>query len=136
MQLCGLQKKLRSFKKRLVSTTMSMGLKTIASQVRPGNKVSILQWAGVSRPSTIVLLILLGSILISGLSVVKTTHQNRFAFNELQELKDQANQLDVEWGQLLIEQSTFGIEGRIEQKALDQLEMQVPEINSIVMVGE
>jgi cell division protein FtsL len=113
-----------------------MGKKTIASQVRPGNKMSILQWAGVSRPSTIVLLILLGSILTSGLSVVKTTHQNRFAFNELQELKDQANQLDVEWGQLLIEQSTVGIEGRIEQKALDQLEMRVPEIDSIVMVGE
>ncbi len=115
---------------------MSVSRKTISSQVRPGNKLSILQWAGISRPSTILLLVLLGSILTSGLSVVKTTHQNRFVFNELQELKDQANQLEVEWGQLLIEQSTFGIEGRIEQKATDQLEMRVPEINSIVMVGE
>jgi len=96
---------------------------------------SILQWAGVSRPSTFALLAILGLVLATGLSVVRTTHENRFAFNELQELRDQANQLDVEWGQLLIEQSTFGIEGRIEQKAIEQLQMQVPEIANIVMVN-
>jgi cell division protein FtsL len=113
-----------------------MGRKAKASQVRPASKVSILQWAGISRPSTIALVVILALILSSGLSVVNTTHQNRFAFNELQELKDLANQLEVEWGQLLIEQSTFGIEGRIEQKATDQLQMRVPEIDSIVMVSE
>ena len=67
-------------------------------------------------------------------TVVHTTHENRFAFNELQQLRDQANHLDVEWGQLLLEQSTFGVDGRIEQKAVDQLQMQVPEIDDIVMV--
>ena len=66
---------------------------------------------------------------------MRTTHENRFAFNELQELREQANQLDVTWGQLLLEQSTFGVEGRIEQKAVDQLQMQVPELSSIVMVS-
>lgn len=74
-------------------------------------------------------------VLVSGLSVVRTTHRNRFAFNELQELKDQANHLEVEWGQMLIEQSTFGVGGRIERAAIEQLRMQVPEISSIVMVN-
>jgi cell division protein FtsL len=50
-------------------------------------------------------------------------------------LREEANQLDVEWGQLLLEQSTFGLDGRIEQKAVEQLRMQVPEIDHIVMVG-
>jgi cell division protein FtsL len=36
---------------------------------------------------------------------------------------------------LLLEQSTFGLDGRIEQKAVEQLRMRVPEIDSIVMVG-
>ena len=86
------------------------------------------------RLSTGGLLALLGLILVTGLSVVRTTHENRFVFNELQEMKAYANQLEVEWGQLLIEQSTFGVEGRIEQKAIEQLQMQVPEISNIVMV--
>ena len=71
----------------------------------------------------------------AGLSVVSSTLENRFAFNELQVLRDQANNLEVQWGQLLIEQSTFGVEGRIEQKAFEQLQMEVPDIANIVMVN-
>ncbi|GIT64364.1 MAG: hypothetical protein Ct9H300mP22_7640 [Gammaproteobacteria bacterium] len=43
--------------------------------------------------------------------------------------------METEWGQLLIEQSTFGVEGRIEQKAIEQLQMQLPELSKIVMVS-
>ena len=55
---------------------------------------------------------------------------------EYDRLKNEANELSVEWGQLLIEQSTFGVEGRIEQKAIDQLGMRVPDVSQIVMVGQ
>jgi len=96
---------------------------------------SIFRWAGIFRPASLSLATLFGLVLCSGLSVVYTTHENRFVFNELQELKDRANQLQIEWGQLLIEQSTFGVEGRIEQKAVEQLQMQVPELSKIVMVN-
>ena len=95
---------------------------------------TVLQWSGLIRPASLVLVMLLVAVLGSGLSIVYTTHQNRFAFNELQELKVQSNQLETEWGQLLIEQSTFGVEGRIEQKAAEQLQMQVPDLSKIVMV--
>ena len=95
---------------------------------------SVLQWSGLIRPASLGLVMLLVAVLGSGLSIVYTTHQSRFAFNELQELKDQSNQLETEWGQLLIEQSTFGVEGRIDQKAAEQLQMQVPELSKIVMV--
>lgn len=95
---------------------------------------SIYHWAGLLGPTSFILMGLLGLVLGTGLSVVQATHDNRFSFNELQELRASANQLDVEWGQLLLEQSTFGVEGRIESKAITQLRMKVPEIASIVMV--
>ncbi|GJM13111.1 MAG: hypothetical protein DHS20C12_15140 [Pseudohongiella sp.] len=96
--------------------------------------LSVLEWAGLRNRSSLVLFFALTLVLAAGLSVVATTHENRFAFNELQVLREQANDLEVEWGQLLIEQSTFGVEGRIEQKAFEQLRMEVPDIANIVMV--
>lgn len=105
-----------------------------AKPVQPTSQ-PVLLWLGVGSARSLMLFLLLGAVLVSGLMVVKTTHENRFAFNELQMLREEANQLDVEWGQLLLEQSTFGLDGRIEQKAVEQLRMRVPEIDSIVMVG-
>ncbi len=95
---------------------------------------SVLDWLGIGSGRSLVLYLMLAVLLASGLLVVRTTHENRFAFNELQELRDSANQLDVQWGQLLLEQSTFGVDGRIENKAIEQLNMQVPQIDNIVMV--
>ncbi|HAS49943.1 MAG TPA: cell division protein FtsL [Gammaproteobacteria bacterium] len=107
---------------------------TRAASKPKAKELSILQWAGIRNRSSIVLFAVLALVLGAGLSVVSTTHENRFAFNELQVLRDQANNLEVQWGQLLIEQSTFGVEGRIEQKAFEQLQMEVPDIANIVMV--
>ena len=95
----------------------------------------VLVWLGLASASSALLYVLLVLVLFSGLMVVKTTHENRFAFNELQVLREEANQLEVEWGQLLLEQSTFGLDGRIEQKATRELQMQVPRISDIVMVN-
>jgi len=102
---------------------------------KASKELSVLEWAGVGTRVTFSLFVALTLVLVAGLSIVATTHENRFAFNELQVLRDQANGLEVEWGQLLIEQSTFGVEGRIEQKALEQLQMKVPDIAKIVMVA-
>lgn len=114
---------------------MKTGNRTSKPQRKTLPPLSILAWTGILRPQSSFLYICLLVVLVTGLSVVRTTHGNRVAFNELQELREQANQFDVMWGQLLLEQSTFGVEGRIEQKALEQLHMQVPEISSMVMVN-
>jgi len=78
---------------------------------------------------------LISFTMVSGLAVVLKEHQNRTALNELQELKDERNELEVKWGQLLIEQSTFGVEGRVEQRAVDDLKMQLPTPAEIIMVN-
>ena len=106
-----------------------------ADSVEPAVPHSVLVWLGLASASSALLYALLVLVLFSGLMVVKTTHENRFAFNELQVLREEANQLDVEWGQLLLEQSTFGLDGRIEQKATRELQMQVPRISDIVTVN-
>ena len=66
--------------------------KTRAASQPKAKELSILQWAGIRNRSTIVLFAVLALVLGAGLSVVSTTHENRFAFNELQVLRDQANQ--------------------------------------------
>lgn len=106
-----------------------------SDSVEPVVPPPVLVWLGLASASSALLYALLVLVLFSGLMVVKTTHENRFAFNELQVLREEANQLDVEWGQLLLEQSTFGLDGRIEQKATRELQMQVPLISDIVMVN-
>ena len=97
---------------------------------------SLWSWLGLGERRSAIFLLLLLSLLSSGLGVVKTTHENRYVFNRLQELRSEANDISVEWGQLLIEQSTFGVEGRIEQIATEQLGMRVPDVSQIVMVGQ
>ena len=106
-----------------------------SDSVEPAVPHSVLVWLGLGSASSALLYALLVLVLFSGLMVVKTTHENRFAFNELQVLREEVNQLDVEWGQLLLEQSTFGLDGRVEQKATRELQMQVPRISDIVMVN-
>ena len=96
---------------------------------------SVLEWLGLKRAMSLQLLMLLMLLMTSGISVVYLTHRDRVLFNELQVLKDQANEIDVQWGQLLIEQSTLGLGGRVEQRAADLLDMQIPEIEKIVMVS-
>ena len=106
-----------------------------SDSVEPVVPPPVLVWLGLASAFSALLYALLFLLLVSGLMVVKTTHENRFAFNELQVLREEANQLDVEWGQLLLEQSTFGLGGRIEQKATRELQLQVPRISDIVMVN-
>lgn len=113
---------------------MKTGNRPSKTQHKKLPPLPILRWTGILRPQTCLLYIALFLVLLTGLSVVRTTHDNRIAFNQLQELREEANQLDVMWGQLLLEQSTFGVEGRIEQKAQELLRMQVPDIADVVMV--
>ena len=94
----------------------------------------VLHWAGILRRDTLLFLLLLGLALASGLGVVHTAHRKTAAFNELQWLKDQALVLDVTHGQLLIEHSTFGVDGRIERRAMEQLSLRRPAPQDIVPV--
>jgi len=95
---------------------------------------SVLVWADVFSARMVFIALLLMMLLVSGVSVIFTTFKQRVLLNELQGLENQRNELQVQWGQMLIEQSTFSLEGRIERKAVEELQMELPRISDIVMV--
>lgn len=80
---------------------------------------------------TVPLAILLA---ICALAVVTARHQARKLFVELQAMEQQARELDIEWGRLQLEQSTWAMHARIEQVARSQLQMSVPDLKRIQAV--
>lgn len=73
-------------------------------------------------------------VIASALAVVASTHQVRKQVDELETLRREAVELEVVWGQYLLEQSTWAAYGRVERLAVNELRMQVPDAERIVMV--
>jgi cell division protein FtsL len=76
--------------------------------------------------------VLLLAALICALSVVTSQHKARKLFQALESEQDRARQLEVEYGQLQIELSTWATSPRIEKIARDKLKMHVPEAGKII----
>ncbi|MBA5688426.1 cell division protein FtsL [Rugamonas apoptosis] len=74
----------------------------------------------MSNKINLVLTVLL---VICGLSLVNAQYQARHLFIELERSQSQARQLDIEWAQLQLDQSTLGKHARIEQIARGDLNM-------------
>ncbi|PTQ89879.1 cell division protein FtsL [Agitococcus lubricus] len=82
----------------------------------------------------IVAIILVIAVIGSAIAVAFSVHHTREALQELQELREQRKALDVEWGQLLLEQHSWGAYGNVDQIAKSQLQMQPANLHDIVMV--
>ena len=68
--------------------------------------------------------LLLAALLVgSALSLVNAQYKARNLFVTLGKLESQAHQLDIDWAQLRIDQSTLGKNARIEQIARTDLNM-------------
>lgn len=81
-----------------------------------------------------VVALLLLVVLLSAFAVVDARHENRVLFAQLQQLRQQRDALNVEWGQLLLEQSTWSTHARIEQVATQKLDMTLPQHVEIVVL--
>ena len=57
---------------------------------------------------------------LSAIALVYTKHESRKLFVELEALTHERDRLNIEWGQLQIEQSTWAQHARIEQVATDR----------------
>ena len=79
-------------------------------------------------------LLLVAVLITCALGVVTAQHKARKLFIDLQQEQTLAKQMDVEWGQLQLEQSTWAMHTRIEKIATSQLEMRVPEPSRIQVV--
>lgn len=76
-------------------------------------------------------MLLLAAVVACALSVVTSQHRARKLFVELQKEKEHAQQMEVEWGQLQLEQSTLAAPARVERIAVQQLQMQFPQSGQI-----
>lgn len=70
----------------------------------------------------------------SALSAVSANHQARKLFIDLEREQNRMRELDVEWGQLQLEQSTWAAHARIEKIARERLGMRPPAPGQVLTV--
>ncbi|MFO1396234.1 MAG: cell division protein FtsL [Burkholderiales bacterium] len=80
-------------------------------------------------------LLLVVVLVLCALSLVTSRHQARQRFIELERAQAQARGYETEYGQLQLEQSTWGMPARVEKIAREQLRMQLPTPARTEIVG-
>lgn len=79
-------------------------------------------------------MILLLIAVVCALGVVTSQHRARKLFQDLEGEQEKARQLDIEFGQLQLEMSTWATHPRIEKIARDRLHMVTPDAAGRVIV--
>lgn len=80
-------------------------------------------------------LILFFALIFSALGLVNSQHKARNLYIELERESQSAKQIEQEFGQLQLEQSTWAMHSRIEQIASQKLQMQVPDAKRVQVVS-
>ena len=86
----------------------------------------------MASPLRIALLWIL--VVVSALSVAFVSHLCREKYTELTAMEREANQLQVDYGKYLLEQSAWGSLQRIENMAAKNLQMHSPLPEEILMI--
>lgn len=79
---------------------------------------------------------LLCLLVISAQFVVFSSFEARGHVNYLHQLEKNRNAMQVEWGQLLLEQSAWASHSRVESMVTEQLNMGVPPAQQIILVSQ
>ncbi len=74
------------------------------------------------------------AVLATAIGLVYSKHQTRKLFVELQQLNKEVVSLNIEWGQLQLEQSAWSDHGRIERMARERLGMVNPDANQVAFI--
>ncbi len=85
---------------------------------------------------SLLMLILFIAVLASAVVVIYTSHKNRQLLNELYQNMSVYNKAQVEWGRLVLEQSTWTAYSRVEKIAVDHLSMHIPTPNDVRIIGQ
>ncbi|MGD8925892.1 MAG: cell division protein FtsL [Thioalkalispiraceae bacterium] len=73
-------------------------------------------------------------IVASAIGVIYSKHENRMLYAELRELEAKRDNLNVDWGRLQLEQSTWATHGRVENEARKRLNMRNVDYAEVVIV--
>ena len=87
-----------------------------------------------TRQPFVLVLVFAVVCVTSAMALVYTKHESRKLFVELESLTQERDELNIEWGQLQIEQSTWATHARIERVAIDDLSLVRPETTEINVI--
>ena len=73
-------------------------------------------------------------VLASAAGVVYMKHQSRMLFVELEKLTMERDELNIDWGRLQLEQSTYSAHALVEQVASRDLRMTIPGATDVKIV--
>lgn len=79
-------------------------------------------------------LLLLLLLAICALSLVTSQYKSRKLFTELEQQQERSRQLEIEYGQLQLEQSTWAMHARVERIAVKRLQMRAPDAKQLQIV--
>jgi cell division protein FtsL len=74
------------------------------------------------------------AVLASATGVIYSRHRARELFVRLEKLYAERDRLDMEWGRLQLEQSTWSSDGFVERVANAKLEMSLPQTRDVRLV--
>ncbi len=94
-----------------------------------------MQMTNQRQPFLLVIVFALVCVL-SAMALIYTKHDSRKMFIELEGLTHARDELNIEWGQLQIEQSTWATHARIEQVATDDLLLVRPGPTEIFVIEQ
>jgi cell division protein FtsL len=80
-------------------------------------------------------LMLLAVLIACSLGLVTSQHKARKLFSELEREQSRARELDVVYGQLQLEASTWGLHARVEKIAGSALGMRAPDPRRVRLVN-
>ena len=86
-------------------------------------------------PRLILAVALAVALFVSAVALVYVQHYRRMQFVELRKLVRERDAMQVEWGQLKLEQSTWATHERIERLAFDKLDLRIPTAAEVVLVS-
>lgn len=75
------------------------------------------------------------AVLASAIAVVRARHEARTLFVQLEQVSAERDRLNIEWGQLQLEQSAWSNHGFVERVASDRLRMTLPRPDEVRIVA-
>ena len=80
-------------------------------------------------------LLLLAVLVACAIGLVTSQHRGRKLFSQVEREQNRARELDIEYGRLQLEASTWGLHQRVEKIATGQLGMRTPDPRRVRIVA-
>ncbi len=86
------------------------------------------------RKPLLLIAVFVAVCVLSAMAIIYTKHESRKLFVELEDLTSERDALNIEWGQLQIEQSTWATHARIERVAIEEMSLIRPLSEEIYVI--